>query len=261
MVTRSAIGQTGAKGPRLLTAAFGFRVVAGLLVLGELIAFVRTAGGEIPRFAAWVSAQGAWAPVAYVVGYVVLTLILVPGALPTMAAGVVFGLGPGTAYAFIGEVLGGVVAFSLARSVARPFIERRLTRSPRFTALDRAVAAEGRRIVFMLRLSPAIPFNLLNYALGLSCIRFLDYLVASIGMLPGALLYVYYGKLIGDVAALASGAPVPRDAVYWTATLLGLAATVAVSVVLARVATRALRVASIVPPPASPVAEVLDSTP
>jgi uncharacterized membrane protein YdjX (TVP38/TMEM64 family) len=246
--------------PGFVTAALVFRVVAALLVLAAIIAFVRAAGGEIPRFAAWVGAQGAWAPLAYIGGYVVLTLLFVPGALPTMAAGVVFGLGPGTVYAFVGEVLGGVAAFWLARSVARPLVEPRLARSFRFAALDRAVARQGRRIVFMMRMSPAIPFNVLNYALGLSTIRFVDYLVASIGMLPGALLYVYYGKLIGDVAALASGAPVPHDAVYWTATVGGLLATITVSVALARIATRALRDASIVPPTAAPIVDVLDGS-
>jgi uncharacterized membrane protein YdjX (TVP38/TMEM64 family) len=230
-------------------AALLRRGAVALLVVAALIALVRSAGGEIPRFAAWVAAQGAWAPVAYIGGYVLLTIGFVPGALPTMAAGVVFGLGPGTLYAFLGEILGGVAAFWLARSVARPLVEHRLARSARFGALDRAVAAQGRRLVFMLRLSPAVPFNVLNYALGITTVRFLDYVVASIAMLPGALLYVYYGKLIGDVAALAGGAPAPHDGVYWTTTLLGLLATVAVSLTLARVATRALRAASIAPPP------------
>lgn len=216
---------------------------------------VRTVGGELPRFAAWVDAQGAWAPGAYVLGYVFLTITLVPGALATMAAGVVFGLLPGTLYAFVGEVLGGVIAFWLARSFARPWIEPRLARSVRFAALDRAVAREGRRIVFMLRLSPAVPFNVLNYALGLSRIRLRDYLVASLGMLPSALLYVYYGKIVGDVAALASGASVPRDAVYWTVTLVGLGTTLVVSVVLARFATRVLRSASLVAPRTDAVAD------
>jgi uncharacterized membrane protein YdjX (TVP38/TMEM64 family) len=248
-----------AAAPGFVTAGLVLRVAATVVVIAAIVALVRSAGDEIPRFAAWVHAQGAWAPLAYVAGYAVLTLAFVPGALPTMAAGAVFGLGPGTVYAFLGEVLGGVAAFWLARGLARPWIEPRLARSRRFTALDRTVAVEGRRIVAMLRLSPAIPFNVLNYALGFSTIRFSDYLLASCAMLPGAFLYVYYGKLIGDVAALAAGTPVPHDAVYWTATLLGLGATIAVSIVLARVATRALKEAHLGPPaaPISP-ADVLE---
>jgi uncharacterized membrane protein YdjX (TVP38/TMEM64 family) len=230
---------------RIATGSRALRWMAAFALLLAIVAVIRAAGGEIPRFAAWVQSQGPWAPVFYIAGYVVLTIAFVPGALPTMAAGVVFGLGSGTVYAFLGEVLGGVASFWLARSIARPLVEARLARSLLFATIDRAVAAQGRRIVFLLRLSPAVPFNALNYALGLSRIRFVDYLVASVGMFPGALLYVYYGKLLGDVAALASGADVPHDAVYWTATLLGLTATMAVSVVLARIATRALREASI----------------
>ncbi len=250
MTARTRPNATG-----FVSAALLGRCAAALVAIVALGALIRTAGGEIPRFAAWVGARGGWAPLAYVAGYALLTVGFVPGALPTMAAGVVFGLVPGTLYAFVGETLGGILAFQLARSVARPWIEPRLARSLRFAALDRAIAVEGRRIVFMLRLSPAVPFNVLNYALGLSTIRFADYVLASIGMLPGALLYVYYGKIVGDVAVLASGATVPHDGVYWAATLGGLAATIAVSVVLARIATRALRAASIVAEPAGALAD------
>lgn len=231
-----------------MTSARGFvaptlfrRVAIAVVALAGVVALGRAAGGEIPRFAAWVAAHGPWAPLAYIGGYALLTVAFVPGALPTMAAGVVFDLVPGTIYAFLGEVLGGATAFWLARGAARPLVEKRLGHSPRFIALDHAVAQQGRRIVMMLRLSPAVPFNLLNYALGITTIRFADYLIASVTMLPGALLFVYYGKLLGDVAALAGGAPVPRDALYWTTTIAGFALTVAVSVALARIATRALR--------------------
>lgn len=234
--------------PGFVSAALVRRIALVAAVLALLLGIIRVAGSGVPHFTAWVAAQGPWAPVAYIGGYMVLTIAFVPGALPTMAAGAIFGLGEGTLYAFLGEVLGGVAAFSLARSVARPLIEARLSHSGRFATLDRAVAADGRRIVFMLRLSPAIPFNALNYTLGITRIRLADYVMASVAMLPACFLYVYYGKLIGDVAALASGAEVPRDGLYWTATVIGLTATIAVSVMLARIATRALRAASIEPP-------------
>ena len=227
------------------TAVVVQRVGIAVAVIAIVFMVARIAGSGVPRFTAWVSAQGAWAPVAYLAGYVVLTVAFVPGALPTMAAGAIFGLGEGTLYAFLGEVLGGVAAFVVARSVARPLVEARLKSSPRFASLDRAVAREGRRIVFMLRLSPAVPFNALNYALGVTTIRFVDYVVASVAMLPACFLYVYYGKLIGDVAALAGGAAPPRDALYWTTTAVAVGVTIAVSVVLARIATRALRAASV----------------
>src|SRR5439155_1600715 len=105
----------------------------------------------------------------------------------------------------------------------------------------RAVGAEVRKIVFLLRLSPVFPFNLLNYALGLTRVRFADFFLASVGMLPGTVLYVYSGKLIGDVTALAGGAAVEKGAAYYAVLVLGLAATVAVTTVVTRTAQRALR--------------------
>ena len=99
---------------------------------------------------------------------------------------------------------------------------------------------QGRRLVFLLRLSPVFPFNLLNYALGLTRVSLGDYLIASIGMLPATLLYVYYGKVLGDVAAAAGGAAPERDAAYYVLVALGLAATLAVTVIITRIARRAL---------------------
>ena len=99
----------------------------------------------------------------------------------------------------------------------------------RFAAIDRAVGAQGRKIVFLLRLSPIFPFNLLYYALGLTRVRLADYLVASLGMIPGTLLYVYSGKLAGDVAAVAGGAGVERGAGYYALLGLGFLATVVVT--------------------------------
>ena len=115
-------------------------------------------------------------------------------------------------YVLVAATLGACAAFLVSRHLARALVERRLDSNPRFAAIDRAVGEQGRKIVFLLRLSPIFPFNMLNYGLGLTRVRFVDYLLACAGMLPGTLLYVYYGKLAGDVAALAGGAAVERDA-------------------------------------------------
>jgi uncharacterized membrane protein YdjX (TVP38/TMEM64 family) len=141
---------------------------------------------------------------------------------------------------FAGAVLGASAAFGLSRTVLRGAIERKVADDKRFTAINNAVAQEGRRIVFLLRLSPAFPFNLMNYALGLTRVRYVDYLVASVGMLPGTLLYVYTGKIAGDVAALAGGAAPPRGTGYYLVLAVGLVATVAVTVLVTRLARRAL---------------------
>jgi len=213
-------------------------VVAALVVAGRL------AGGGLPRFTAWVNGLGVWGPVVFILGYAAAVVAFVPGSVLTLAAGAIFGLAQGTVYVFVAAVLGSAAAFLIARHIARGAVERRIARNPRFGAIDRAVAAEGRKIVFLLRLSPVFPFTLLNYVLGLTRVRFADYLVASLGMIPGTLLYVYYGKLAGDVATLAAGAPAPRGAAYWTVLALGLAATVAVTTVVTGAAGRALREAT-----------------
>ncbi|MEE8311742.1 MAG: VTT domain-containing protein [Candidatus Binatia bacterium] len=220
---------------RILTIAI---TVAALLLIG------RTAGGYLPRFAAWVEAQGALGPVVFIAGYAAATVVGAPGSVLTLAAGAIFGIAAGTLFAFIGATLGATGAFLLARYVARSAVEKRVAADARFAAIDRAVGEQGRRLVFLLRLSPVFPFNLLNYALGLTRVRLGDYVAASVGMLPATLLYVYYGKVIGEVAATAGGAAPERDAAYYLLIAVGLAATLAVTVAVTRIARRALHEAT-----------------
>jgi uncharacterized membrane protein YdjX (TVP38/TMEM64 family) len=216
------------------------RVVLGLVVLAALVLLGRRAGAALPRFAAWVAALGAWGPVVFVLGYAAAVVAFVPGSVLTLAAGAIFGVVWGVLWVFVAAVLGSAAAFLVARYVARAAVARHLDANPRFAAIDRAVGREGRKIVFLLRLSPLFPFTLLNYALGLTTVRFGDYVLASFGMVPGTILYVYYGKLAGDVAALAGGAPVERGAGYWAVLVLGLVASVVVATLVGRTAKRAL---------------------
>jgi uncharacterized membrane protein YdjX (TVP38/TMEM64 family) len=209
--------------------------LAALLVLG------RQAGAYLPQFAAWVESLGFWGPLVFIVGYAIAVVAFVPGSLLTLAGGAIFGIAAGTVYVLIAATIGATAAFLVSRHYVRTAIERRLADNPRFAAIDRAVESQGQRIVFLLRLSPAFPFNLLNYALGITSVRLADYVMASIGMLPGTLLYVYYGKLAGDVAALAGGAAVEKDAAYYTVLVLGLVATVVVTALVTRTARRALQ--------------------
>jgi uncharacterized membrane protein YdjX (TVP38/TMEM64 family) len=209
-------------------------------VLGALVLVGRTLGGQLAAIATWIDGLGAIAPVAFVIVYALATVAFVPGSILTLTAGAIFGIGAGTLYTLIAATCGASLAFLFSRYAARSLVERRIATHPRFSAIDRAVAREGRRIVFLLRLSPLFPFNLLNYALGLTSVRFGDYVVACAGMLPGTLLYVYYGKLAGDVARAAGGLVPERGAGYYTVLVLGFVATVAVTAYVTRVARRAL---------------------
>lgn len=215
--------------------------LAGLVIVGMLV-FGRWGARYVPIFTDWVHGLGALGPVVFIVGYVLAAVAGIPGSLLTLAAGAIFGLVAGVGYVFVGATLGATAAFLVSRYVARGFVERRLHGNERFRAIDQAIAKDGRKIVFLLRLSPLFPFSLLNYALGLSQVRLLDYIIASVGMLPGTVLYVYYGKLAGDVAAVAAGGAAVKDAGYYTVLGLGLLATIAVTTIITRVARKALLV-------------------
>jgi uncharacterized membrane protein YdjX (TVP38/TMEM64 family) len=178
--------------------------------------------------------------VVFAGAYALATVAFIPGALLTLAAGALFGVVKGSLLVFVGATVGACLAFLLARHGARAAIEHRIAGSERFAAIDRAVAREGRKIVFLLRLSPIFPFVLLNYALGLTQVRFADYAVASVGMIPATLLYVYYGALAGEVAALAGGVAPERGPAGYAVWGLGLVATGAVTWVVTRIARRAL---------------------
>ena len=220
------------------------RIALLVVALAVLVFLGRQAGSYIPQFAQWVNGLGVWGPIVFILGYAVAAVAFVPGSLLTLAAGAIFGLAQGVVYVFIAAVLGSSAAFLVSRYLARRAIERRLANNPRFAAIDRAVGAQGRKIVFLLRLSPVFPFNLLNYGLGLTKVSFGDYVAASVGMLPGTLLYVYYGKLAGDVAALAGGAAPEKGAGYYAVLILGLVATVVVTTLVTRTARRALKEAT-----------------
>lgn len=209
--------------------------VIGAVVVG------REAGAYVPRFAAWVEGLGFWGPAVFMLGYALATVAFVPGSLLTLSAGAVFGLGAGVVYVFAGASLGATLAFLVSRYLARGAVERRFAGDARFAAIDRAVAEQGLKIVTLLRLSPVFPFNALNYALGLTRVSLRHYVIACLGMLPGTLLYVYSGKVVGDLAALAAGATTARGAGYWALLGTGMVATVVVTVLVTRTARRALR--------------------
>jgi uncharacterized membrane protein YdjX (TVP38/TMEM64 family) len=223
------------KSGKLLIGAAIVIAVAALFLAGGRVAAL------LPELARWVAAQGAAAPLFFVAAYVMATVLLVPGSLLTLAAGALFGLWRGTIIVLLAASTGATAAFLIARYLARERVARRVQRDPRFAAIDRAIGASGLRIVVLLRLSPVVPFNLLNYALGITSVRIRDFLIACVAMLPGTLLYVYYGRVIGDVAALAAGARAERDTTYYVLLGVGLIATIAVTALLTRIARRELR--------------------
>jgi uncharacterized membrane protein YdjX (TVP38/TMEM64 family) len=195
----------------------------------------------LPRFLCWARGLGVWGACLFVLVYLVAAVLCVPGSVLTLGAGFAFGLGPGVVAASLGSTLGAASAFLVSRYLARGLMEEKLAGSPRFRALDQAVAAHGFRIVLLTRLSPVLPYNLLNYAFGLTAISFRSYLLASwLGMLPGALLYTYLGSFASSLAQLWTG-EVQRGPWYYVLLSAGLLATAVVTIYLTRLARQTLR--------------------
>ena len=229
--------QTAAEAQRgfpIVKIGVAIAAVVGIVLLG------RMTGSYVPAFADWVNGLGLWGPLVFIAGYSVAVVAFVPASLLTLAAGAIFGVAAGTAYVFVAATIGSCLAFLVSRYVARQAVERRVVGNERFAAIDHAVGEQGRKIVFLLRLSPVFPFNLLNYALGLTRVRFADYLAASVGMLPGTLLYVYSGKGAGEVAAFAGGGGTGEGTAQNVLLVVGLVATVVVTTIVTRIARKAL---------------------
>lgn len=186
------------------------------------------------------STLGPSGPVLFVLVYIVASLTMAPAFILTFAAGAVWGLWWGSLYVYIGAVLGASAVHFLAGRLVRTRVTQWLDREPRVAAVRRAVAGQGVWIMFLLRLSPLIPFVQLNYALVLSGVRYRDYVLATIGMWPTIIMYVYYGKVAGDVAALATGVAPPRGPEYYTMLVVGLVATVVATTMVARAAKKAM---------------------
>jgi uncharacterized membrane protein YdjX (TVP38/TMEM64 family) len=215
-------------------------VLLALLAVGALILVGRAVGQHVVTFVEWVDRLGTLAPLLFILGYAVATVAFLPGSILTLAAGAVFGIVQGVAYVFAGAVLGSTAAFLVGRYLARDWVESRIGGDARFLAMDRSIGRQGLKLVTLLRLTPVMPYNLLNYALGLTRVRLSHYVLGGFGMLPGTMLYVYSGRVAGDIAAAAGGAAVPRGAGYYAVLVLGLLATLILTVMVTRMARAAL---------------------
>jgi uncharacterized membrane protein YdjX (TVP38/TMEM64 family) len=194
----------------------------------------------LASFLDWVQHIGPWGAVAFGAAYVPAAVLFVPGSLLTLAAGFLFGLVKGTVIVSLGSTAGAVAAFLVARKVTHRWVARRLAGRPKLAAIGRAVETEGFEIVLLTRLSPVLPYNILNYAFGLTSVPIGKYMLASwIGMMPGTIMYVYLGAATKSLQAALSGEARPsagQQAMF----VLGLVATVAATMIITRAARRAL---------------------
>jgi uncharacterized membrane protein YdjX (TVP38/TMEM64 family) len=194
----------------------------------------------IGNLLAWIRTIGPAAPVIFVLVYILACVLLLPGSLITLGAGFLFGVAKGFVVVSVGSVAGATAAFLIGRTAARQWIGDRVKGRPKFEAVDEAVGQRGFYIVLLTRLSPLFPFTLLNYFYGITAVTLRDYVLASwIGMVPGTLMYVYLGSIAKSLTELLAGQSTAgrgTTILFW----LGLVATVAVAILVTRVARRAL---------------------
>ncbi len=212
-------------------------VVAGLLVLAKQFDLQTVFHNAL----LWVDSLGAWGPIAFIIIYNLATILFLPGSLLTLGGGVLFGVVKGSLYVFMAALVGATLAFLIGRYVARGWVSGKIAGNQKFRVIDEAIAKEGFKIVLLTRLSPIFPFNLLNYALGLTQVSLKDYVLGSLGMLPGTIMYVYIGSLAGSLATIGMETIDPQTArIQWIIRIVGFIATVAVTLYVTKVAKKAL---------------------
>jgi uncharacterized membrane protein YdjX (TVP38/TMEM64 family) len=213
-------------------------VVAGLIAAGRFLPLKDWFDAAL----AWAGGLGYWGPGIVVALYVVACVLFLPGSVLTIGAGLIFGFWIGIVTVSLGATLGACAAFWVGRTVGRGWVAKKIAGNAKFAALDEAVGREGFKIVLLTRLSPVFPFNLLNFAFGLTRVNFRNYALASwIGMLPGTVMYVYIGSAARSLAEARNRPRTLGEEIFIWA---GLAVTVVVAVLVARIARRALEQAA-----------------
>jgi uncharacterized membrane protein YdjX (TVP38/TMEM64 family) len=210
------------------------RAVVVIVVLTAFVIALRWVNdsGLLKRALEWVRNLGPWGPVAFILMYVAAVVVFLPAAILTLGGGFVFGMLWGSIYVLIGATIAANVCFLLGRHLARNWLARRLESQPKFKALDDAVAREGWKIVALVRFAPVFPFSWTSYGFGLTRIPLWEYFLANFAMIPGTLMYVYFGTLLSDVTQKV-------EKPQWIKWIVG-ALTVAVIIYVTRFAKRAL---------------------
>jgi uncharacterized membrane protein YdjX (TVP38/TMEM64 family) len=191
----------------------------------------------------WLNTLATHDLLTFIIVFNVATLVGIPASLLAMRVGYVFGAGWGTWYVLIAAIVGAIVTFVIGRYLAKDWVQRKIQHNLWFKVIDRAVAEKGWKIVLLTRLSPIFPFNLTNYAFGVTQISLKSYALGSIGILPGTFLYTYIGSLTNDLATInlsTSSANFSIQSVQWTMRIVGLAATVFILLYTNRLAKKSL---------------------
>jgi uncharacterized membrane protein YdjX (TVP38/TMEM64 family) len=226
--------------PRKPIGIFGLMLLSLLLTTTPALASGFNPQDLLRDGLAQIDSWGTAGAIAFIALYAVATVAFLPGSVLTLGAGFVYGVVQGSILVFIGATLGAILAFLVGRYVARSWVSGKIAGNAKFRAIDEAVGREGFKIVLLTRLSPVFPFNLLNYALGVTGVSLRDYILGFVGMIPGTIMYVYIGSLSHDLATIGSANQPTNPTVQWAIRIIGFIATVAVTLYVTRLARKAL---------------------
>jgi len=218
------------------------KIVIALLIIAAVIFLFRVLpiATWLKAFQIYVRGLGALGYVVYIVVYAACVVAFVPASILTLGAGAIFGFVGGTIVVVIGATIGATLSFLLARTVMRKRIEAMTATNAKFRALDRAIAAEGMKIVFLVRLAVVFPFTYINYAFGLTAIPLGRYVLATfVGILPATAAFVFASS------AATSAATTSTSSVTKIVYIAGGVVAVIVSVLIGRIATKAIRRAGV----------------
>ena len=213
------------------------KLLRGVLLVLALTAFVFALrwikkAGLLEQALKWIQDLGPWGPIAFIVIYIAAVVFFLPASILTLGAGFVFKMLWGSVYVLVAATIAANLAFVIGRHFARRWIAHKLESQPKFKAIDDAVAREGWKIVALVRLAPVFPFSLMSYAFGLTRVPLWQYFLANFAMIPGTLMYIYFGTVLSDLTQKVERPP-------WVKWAVG-AVTVVVILYVTRFAKRVL---------------------
>jgi len=220
-------------------------VILSVLCLGFFMILLDTTivNVAIPSMSAGLNTtldQILWVLNAYILVYAVCVVAFIPASILTLGAGAIFGFVGGTIVVVIGAMLASTVSFLLARTVMRKHVEAMTAKSAKFRALDRAIASEGMKIVFLVRLAVVFPFTYINYAFGLTAIPLWRYVVATFfGIIPVTAAFVFASSSATNAATTST------SWIMKTIYIAGAVIAIIVSVLIGRIATKAIKRAGV----------------
>jgi uncharacterized membrane protein YdjX (TVP38/TMEM64 family) len=221
-------------------ATFNRLVLVAIFAALVYALYVLPIAGPVTALVSWAQANPVAGGFAYIACVVIATVLFIPGSGSMMIAGYVFGLTTGTLLSAAAIALGAQCAFLVGRLIARDWVAAKVSANRKLAAIEAGLREEAFLIVVLTRLSLVIPFNLLNYAYGITAVRgSTHFLATAAGMLVPIALYVYLGTLARDIGQILSGAATPSALGYWVLAA-GLVGISLLTWIMHRAASRAL---------------------